>query len=329
MPQKRLHEIITNIVWDNYPNNLTQYVTLENPISEENFNRFVRSSGTTILKPWTLFSGITNNVKSTYRLLNGSLLSQVRTTNLFYELLSLDLSDKYIKNGILILEPLRDIDDINLDKNNCYKLNAFLITTKILEEDDRHFQQSRNTFNPMFDGMKSASRVFTTWSSLVDYMTDNVNSVLDLRKNFYSAINRSNITAFTVDKLSKDIVFKYADNILNSKDRTDNLKEFMYMFDIKPVMVYVSVELDMRGIYTGADLQGLNLLEFMGPAWYSEDSEFKLQLRQNELDESDITYTNDTTSEYITDTITISNGEDINTEPSISNTSVNALKFGR
>lgn len=281
---------MTEVSGIRYPNELTEHIYLDNVISRENFNKFVKSSGSTILKPWTLFKGTSDiTIYNTIRLLNGSSLSQLRTTNVFYELLSLDIHNEDYKSGIVILEPLKDIENLELDSNGYYELNGLIITTNMFKYDKDFIYSSKGKLNPMFDGSKPASRIFTTWSDIMEYMFDEPNNskelFVELARNFYSVISYNNID--TQDK-DKNRVFKYAEETLKDviTGNPPTLREFTYVFDMRAVMVHVSVELDMRGIYTSADLNRINTILPMQikPAWYSEDDEFITVLKENDLD---------------------------------------------
>lgn len=263
-------------------------VDIENPVDEEfifNKEHFQQFG----IVPWTLFTNSQLDYLSNhtvYKLISGSTLSKIKLTDLFYELMFLNLADTDNSYELIVLEPLMNITTIDIDYRNFYSLNGVLITTNVSGNNNHkwYIHPSRGSLSSEFDDIWSASDIFSTWENLIDYIIGDHGYFFNeyLSKGFLSVIKPSKVS---LANNTKDLVFDYAEKYMYKYfEIGHDIKNFRQLFKIKPASVRISVPLDLRGIYTHSDLDGIELLDLMKPAWYSELDEFKKVLRQNKLD---------------------------------------------
>lgn len=172
-----------------------------------------------------------------------------------HELMYIDLySEKcgLSSGGFIVVEPLKDIEEVVLDSEGRYKLNAIKITTQYNRKFT--FTSSVNK-NVELQSLEKGTKALSSWNKLVNFYNT------DQRKQFYSFVRRHGTVQ---DSIDKQLVFKYVYDTLKPYGGKMRMpKQFAQIFTTEFVEVYINPKVDMRGVFTGDDLYGLDLAERM------------------------------------------------------------------
>lgn len=253
----------------------SELIDLDENIDEGTYNTVHSSICSKTIRPWLLVKGYSSfdNCEYVYRLVNGSLMGMDKNTKVLYELLDLQLQDVVTVGGLIILEPLRSVNNLAIDEYGRYILNAVKITTKL----SRQYTKSPKTRNGKgIDYITRGSMVLSSWNKLCDFY-NRLHDSVDIEERFCSFITATNLSLGQGDN---DRVFKNARKIITTNNNPrKSIKQFAQIFDMKQIRVHINPSMDMRGLYTSEDLNGLGLAEQMVPGWFSDDVDFNKTLQ--------------------------------------------------